>query len=78
MRLKPFPPEFDDYYASEHPDDKSGRLASTAQAREAIAAFAAAHYQELADLLVTYGDGLAEEKLSELREEFWLSLPVSP
>lgn len=74
--LKPFPPEPDDMYEAEHPEDRESRLSSSIEAREAIADFAERHYQELCDLLVTYGDGHAEEKLVLLREKFWSVTPV--
>jgi hypothetical protein len=74
--LKPFPPEPDAMYEPEHPEDKANRLSSSIEAREAIGEFAERHYQELCDLLVTYGDGHAEDKLALLREKFWSATPV--
>jgi hypothetical protein len=59
-------------YLNEHPDDKASREQSSAIAVRIVDDFAKEHAEELLALLWTYGDRVAEEKLTALRELFWM------
>ena len=60
----------------EHPEDKALRLQSEALAAEAINAFAEKHRAKLVRLIQVYSDAKAHDRLDELREKFWMSLPL--
>jgi hypothetical protein len=64
----------------EHPEDRAMRLKGVSDAKRWIGPFWRAHWPDFVELVQTYGDADAVEKLGRLRERFWskMKAPSGP